>query len=99
MLLCAAPHPELLDLQLVLVQLVAEDAVLLVQLVDGAALLLDVALQLQPQNIGHLLSVVQLQPQGLTAALGLFQQGEMLEKSSLKFKAKLPDDGLYLNYT
>lgn len=71
-----------------LVQLVAEEAVLLVQVVDGASVLVDVALHLQPQNIDHLLSVVQPQPQrlsfcmqSLTSALGLFQQGKMLEKS------------------
>lgn len=88
-----APDPVLPNLQLVLVKLVAEQAVLLVKVFDSAAVLhghLEAALHLQPQNIHHLLSLIQLQPQSLSLcmqhlalALGLFQPGKMLEKISL----------------
>lgn len=87
---CSSPNPELLNLQLVLVQLVAEVVVLLIESVDGTAVLhchLGAVLQLQPQDIYRLLSVVQLQPQcfsfcmqDLATALDLFQPGKTLDK-------------------
>lgn len=78
-----SPDPELLNLHLEQVELVAEEAVLLVKVVDSVAVLhshLYAALY-------HLLPVNQLQPQclsfclqGLASALGLLQPGKMLEK-------------------
>lgn len=80
--LILASDPQLLHLQLVLVELVAEEAVLLLKIIDGTALLdchLDAALDLELQKIYRLLSVTQLQLQcllfylqGLALTLSLF---------------------------
>lgn len=87
---CFAANPELLNLQFVLVELVAEEAVLLVKAVDGAAVLrcrLGAVLHLQPEKFYHLVSFTQFQPQclsfcmqDLALALSVFQPGKVLKK-------------------
>lgn len=74
-----ATDPELLDLQLVLVQLVAEETVLLVEVVHGVVVL-------QPQGIDQPLALVQFDSQRfsgctqtLAAALNLLQPDQMLK--------------------
>lgn len=73
-----------------LVELVAEEAVLLLKIIDGAAVLdchLDAALDLELEKIYCLLSVTQLQLQcllfylqGLALTLSLFKPVKMLKR-------------------
>lgn len=77
----AAPHPNMLDLQFVLVMLVAEEVVLLMKELNGVAMLCDhlrVVLHLKPEELYHLLSVIQFQSQSLTFTLSIFKRGKML---------------------
>lgn len=91
---CCAADRELLDLQLVLVQLVAEEVVLPVELVDALPVLLGhlcAGLHLRPEGIDLPLSVNQPQRQsllvcmqGLPLLLDLFQPGKMLQEEDKK---------------